>query len=107
MESALVEVAGQAVPYFLEVMPSEYKDTWAKLSEAKKSQIAAQAKMVKLSSPYQVKNFWDTRDLREVAPVMEKVEMVKESKEVEEAPKSTITYNVDGMAEAFAKRFKK
>jgi hypothetical protein len=32
--------------------------------------------------------------------------MVKESKEVE-APKSTITYNVDGMAEAFAKRFKK
>lgn len=106
MESALVEVAGQAVPYFIEVMPSEYKDTWAKLSEAKKSSIAAQAKMVRLSSPYQVKNFWDTRDLREVAPVMEKVEMVSESK-VEEAAKSTITYNVDGMAEAFAKRFNK
>ena len=106
MESALVEVAGQTAPYFLEVMPSEYKDTWAKLSEAKKSQITAQAKMVKLSSPYQVKNFWDTRDLREVAPVMEKVEMVSESKATEEKA-STITYNVDGMAEAFAKRFNK
>ena len=106
MESALVEVAGQTAPYFIEVMPSEYKDTWAKLSEAKKSAITAQAKMVKLSSPYQVKNFWDTRDLREVAPVMEKVEMVSESKVVE-ANKSTITYNVDGMAEAFAKRFNK
>ena len=76
MESALVEVAGQTAPYFLEAMPSEYKETWAKLSEAKKSAITAQAKMVKLTSPYQVKNFWDTRDLREVAPVMEKVEMI-------------------------------
>jgi len=106
MESALVEVAGQTAPYFIEVMPSEYKDTWAKLSEAKKSAITAQAKMVKLSSPYQVKNFWDTRDLREVAQVMEKVEMVSESKVTEEKS-STITYNVDGMAEAFAKRFNK
>lgn len=106
MESALVEVAGQTAPYFIEVMPSEYRETWTKLSEAKKSAIAAQAKMVKLSSPYQVKNFWDTRDLREVAPVMEKVEMVSESKVVEDK-KSTITYNVDGMAEAFAKRFNK
>ena len=106
MESALVEVAGQTAPYFIEVMPSEYKDTWAKLSEAKKSAITAQAKMVKLSSPYQVKNFWDTRDLREVAQVMEKVEMVSESKVTEEKA-STITYNVDGMAEAFAKRFNK
>ena len=106
MESALVEVAGQTAPYFIEVMPSEYKETWAKLSEAKKSTIVAQAKMVKLSTSYQVKNFWDTRDLREVSQVMEKVEMVNESK-VEEAAKSTITYNTDGMAEAFAKRFNK
>ena len=106
MESALVEVAGQTTPYFIEAMPSEYKETWTRLSEAKKTSIAAQAKMVKLSTPYQVKNFWDTRDLREVSQVMEKVEMVNESK-VEKAAKSTITYNTDGMAEAFAKRFNK
>ena len=106
MESALVEVAGQTEPYFVTAMPSEYRETWAKLSEAKKSAITAQAKMVKLSTPYQVKNFWDTRDLREVAPVMEKVEMVSESKEVE-APKSNITYNTDGIAEELAKRFNK
>jgi hypothetical protein len=105
MESALVEVAGQTEPYFVTAMPSEYKETWAKLSEAKKSAISAQARMVKLSTPYQVKNFWDTRDLREVAPVMEKVEMVSESKV--EAPKSNITYNTDGIAEELAKRFKK
>ena len=107
MESALVEVAGQNVPYFIEAMPSEYKDTWAKLSEAKKTAIAAQAKMVKLTSPYQVKNFWETRDLRETTPVMEKVEMINEAKKLEAPKSSTITYNTDGMAEALAARFKK
>jgi hypothetical protein len=107
MESALVEVAGQNVPYFIEAMPSEYKDTWAKLSEARKTAIAAQAKMVKLTSPYQVKNFWETRDLRETTPVMEKVEMINEAKKLEAPKSSTITYNTDGMAEALAARFKK
>lgn len=106
MESALVEVAGQTAPYFVEAMPSEYRDTWTALSETKKVQIAAQARMVKLTSPYQVKNFWDTRDLREVSRVMEKVEMIKESK-VAEAPKSTLTYSTEGIGEALAKRFKK
>ena len=107
MESALVEVAGQTAPYFLEAMPTEYKETWAKLSEAKKSAITAQAKMVKLTSPYQVKNFWETRDLRETTPVMEKVEMINEAKKLEEPKSTTITYNTDGMAEALAARFKK
>ena len=107
MESALVEVAGQNTPYFIEAMPSEYKDTWAKLSEARKTAIAAQAKMVKLTSPYQVKNFWETRDLRETTPVMEKVEMINEAKKLEAPKSTTITYSTDGMAEALAARFKK
>ena len=106
MESALVEVAGQTAPYFIEAMPSEYRETWETLSETKKVQIAAQARMVKLSSPYQVKNFWDTRDLREVTSVMEKVEMISESKVVE-APKTSITYSTEGIGDALAKRFKK
>ena len=107
MESALVEVAGQTEPYFITAMPSEYKETWSKLSEAKKSAIAAQAKMVKLTSPYQVKNFWETRDLRETTPVMEKVEMINEARKLEAPKSSTITYNTDGMAEELAKRFNK
>jgi len=107
MEGALVEVAGQTAPYFVEAAPSEYKEIWNTLSEAKKNQLTAQAKMVKLSTPYQVANFWQTRDLREVAPVMEKVEMITESKQVEEPKKSNIGYDVTGMAEEIAKRFKK
>jgi len=106
MEGALVEVANQATPYFLEAAPAEYKEIWNTLSEAKRNQLEAQAKMVKLTTPYQVRNFWQTRDLREVASVMEKLIVVNESKATE-APKSTIGYDVTDVAAQIAKRFKK
>jgi uncharacterized protein YoxC len=100
-------IAGAPVenePTVLAAMPSEYRETWNRLSEAKKNQILAQAKYHKLDTEYQVRNFWQQRDLRETSTVMEKVEMVSE-KVVEKV--STLPYNMDGMAESFAKRFKK
>jgi hypothetical protein len=105
MESAqlIVESAGRQ-PYFIEVMPSEYNEAWANLSESKKSQIMAQANYHTLKTEYQVANFWQTRDLREVAPTMEKVAMVAESKT--EEVKSSL-YDVTGYADAFKKRFQK
>lgn len=106
MEGALVEVANQEVPYFVEAAPVEYKEIWNNLSEAKRNQLTAQSKLVRLTTPYQVRNFWQTRDLREVASVMEKVEMIKESAEV--APKKTsITYDTADIAAQLAARFKK
>ena len=108
MEGALVEVAGQTTPYFVEAAPSEYKEIWNTLSEAKRNQLTAQSKMVKLSTPYQVRNFWQTRDLREVSSVMEKVEMIKESTQTETPKKSTtITYDTTEIAAQLAARFKK
>jgi len=100
-------IAGAPVenePTVLAAMPSEYRETWNRLSEAKKNQILAQAKYHKLETEYQVRNFWQQRDLRETSTVMEKVEMVSE-KVVEKV--STLPYNMDGMAESLAKRFKK
>jgi hypothetical protein len=100
-------IAGAPVenePIVLAAMPSEYRETWNRLSEGKKNQILAQAKYHKLDTEYQVRNFWQQRDLRETSTVMEKVEMVSE-KVVEKV--STLPYNMDGMAESFAKRFKK
>ena len=91
-------------PNVLSMMPTEYKEAWAGLSEAKKSQILAQSKYHVLETAYQVANFWQTRDLRETAPVMEKVAMVKESKE-EQA--STIGYDTTDIAAQIAKRFNK
>ena len=90
-------------PAVISMMPAEYKDTFAKLSEAKKNSILAQSKMHKLESAYQVANFWQTRDLREVSQVMEKVTMVKESAEV----KPTIGYDMTEIAAQIAAKFNK
>ena len=92
-------------PLVIAAMPSEYKETWNALSEAKKNQLLAQSKYHRLETEYQVRNFWQTRDFREVAPVMEKVEIVNEAVESVEAP--TLPYNMEGVAESFNKRFKK
>ena len=88
----------------ISMMPTEYHATWNKLSESKRNQILAQAKMVKLETSYQVANFWQTRDLRETAPVMEKIAMVNESEVIET---KTIGYDTTGIAAEIAKRFKK
>ena len=100
----VVESAG-AQPLFISLMPSEYAEAWANLSEAKQNQIIAQAKYHTLNTEYQVANFWQTRDLRDTRVEMEKVAMVNEAKAEEVKP--TLGYDVSGMAEEFKKRFNK
>ena len=89
-------------PSVIKLMPTEYHDTWTKLSEGKKNQIMAQSKYHKLETAYQVANFWQTRDLREVAPVMEKIAMVNESAD---APVQTLGYDATEIGAEIAKRF--
>jgi hypothetical protein len=91
-------------PNVIAMMPAEYQETWSKLSEGKKNQILAQSKYHRLETSYQVANFWQTRDLRETAPVMEKIAMVAESAEVET---KTIGYDVTEIGAEIAKRFRK
>jgi hypothetical protein len=43
--------------------PEEYKAIWESLAPAVQESINAQAKFYKLESPYQIKNFWQTRNL--------------------------------------------
>ena len=101
--SLIGNVITESTPNVIAMMPIEYHETWGKLSEGKKSQIMAQSKMHKLETAYQVANFWQTRDLRETAPVMEKLNMLKESKET----KSTIGYDTSDIAAQIANKFKK
>ena len=102
--STLIVENRNAEPFFIAAMPTEYSEAWETLTEGKKNQIIAQSKYHKLETEYQVRNFWQTRDLREAAPVMEKLEMVKESKEEK---KEGLGYDVSGYADAFKKRFNK
>lgn len=99
----ITESAGQE-PLFISAMPAEYNEAWSNLSEAKQNQIIAQAKYHTLNTEYQIANFWQTRDLRDTAVVMEKVAMVKESK-TEETP--SLGYDASVYSDAFKKRFNK
>lgn len=105
IESSQLIVENRNVePFFLAAMPVEYRGAWENLSESKKNQIEAQSKYHTLNTEYQVRNFWQTRDLRDTKIEMEKVEMVKESK-TEEVNKPA--YDVSSYAEELKKRFKK
>jgi len=102
--SQLIVENKNAEPFFLAAMPLEYKETWENLSEAKQNQVAAQSKYHTLNTEYQVRNFWQTRDLRETKVDLNKVAMVNESK-TEDKP--SLGYDASSYAEAFKKRFNK
>lgn len=101
--SKLVTDAESNEPNVTKLMPIEYKEAWNSLSESKKNQIIAQSKYHKLETEYQVTNFWQTRDLREVTSVMERVAMIKENVEV----KPVVGYDTTDISAAIHKKFKK
>jgi hypothetical protein len=103
--SSLIKADNTNEPNVITMMPEEYKETWSKLSEAKKTALLAQSKYHKLETSYQVRNFWQTRDLRDVAVVMEKVETVNEA--AVEAPAKKPLYDLTNVKEEIAKKFKK
>ena len=102
--NAIVEAKNDE-PFFMTAIPAEYKEKFEGLSESKKAQITAQSNYHNLKTEYQVRNFWETRDLREVKVNLEKLETVNESVKTEEADKPL--YDVSGYADSFNKRFKK
>jgi len=101
--NALTPSAGNE-PIVLTSMPSEYRETWNKLSESKKNQLLAQSKYHNLKTEYQVRNFWQTRDFRETVVNMEKIQFVAENKIEETSNK--LPYDLTEMKVAFAKKFK-
>jgi hypothetical protein len=103
--SQLIVENRNAQPFVIEAMPVEYKEKWESLSESKQAQILAQSQYFNLNTEYQVANFWQTRDLRESKPNMERLEMVNEKKSVQEETKPI--YDVSNYAEELKKRFKK
>ena len=55
--SSLIKADNTSEPNVIAMMPEEYKETWSKLSEAKKTALLAQSKYHKLETSYQVRNF--------------------------------------------------
>lgn len=46
---------------WVENAPEEYKKIWESLDETAKKTLVAQSRSYKLETPYQIKNFWETR----------------------------------------------
>ena len=101
---AVVE-AKNSEPFFITAIPAEYKEKFESLTEAKQNQIKAQANYHTLNTEYQVRNFWETRDLREVKVDLEKLAAVNESAVTEK--KDEPLYDVSNYAESLKKGFKK
>jgi hypothetical protein len=102
--NAVVEARNEE-PFFMTAAPAEYKEKFESLTEGKQNQIKAQANYHTLKTEYQVRNFWETRDLREVKVDLEKLAAVNESATTEK--KDEPLYDVSGYAESLKKRFKK
>lgn len=48
---------------FIDEIPEEYAQVWESLNEGHKQSIIAQSNFYRLETPYQIKNFWSTRQL--------------------------------------------
>ena len=87
-------------------MPAEYAPVWESLSEGHQQSIVAQSHFYNLDTPYQIKNFWSTRQLG-AKPVG--VQKLDESENVAESAK-TQAYSSDYMkyiASALEQKFQK
>lgn len=71
---AIVTKKNENVPAYIQFMPVEYKEIYEAMTDREKSTLAAQAYGYQLISPYQVKNFWQTRNL---TGIQERIELNK------------------------------
>ena len=90
---------------FIDEMPDEYKPVWESLTEGHQQSIIAQSHFYNLSTPYQIRNFWSTRNLG-VSPVG--LQKLQENESINENQKPSFGYSNDYMnyiAESLGKKF--
>ena len=105
--TSLTQVQESDLPV-IALMPVEYKETWDKLSEGKRTELLAQSKFHNTNSKYEVKSFWQTRDMRETSVNMDKVSSMNESNiHMSAKPASSLPYDLEEMKAAINKQFKK
>lgn len=90
---------------FIDEMPDEYREVWESLSEGHQQSIVAQSHFYNLNTPYQIRNFWSTRNLG-VSPVG--LQKLQEGEMINENQKPSFGYSNDYMnyiAESLGKKF--
>lgn len=106
-ESALASV--EVNEKWLTEMPTEYLGLWESASSDMKDRITRQAKMFRLETSYQIKNFWQTRGLGKVSESLSD-NVITESKKAELLKESnSLGYSTEylqNISESLGKRFK-
>ena len=106
-ESALASV--EVNEKWLTEMPTEYLGLWESATADLKDRITRQAKMFRLETSYQIKNFWQTRGLGKptenvnegVINESKKAELIKESNSLGYSPEY-----IQNISESLGRRFK-
>ena len=66
---------------FIDEMPENYAPIWESLNEGQKQSIIAQSNFYNLETPYQIKNFWSTRQLGAKPVGLQKLQESQETTE--------------------------
>lgn len=61
---AVLNKTNENIPNYVRFMPEKYKSVFESMTDGERNWVAAQANNFQLNTPYQVKSFWDSRDLR-------------------------------------------
>lgn len=92
---------------FIDEMPAEYAQVWESLSEGHQASIVAQSNFYNLDTPYQIKNFWSTRQLG-AKPVgvqkLDESENVAESAKPQAYSSDYMNYIASALEQKFPKR---
>lgn len=90
---------------FIDEMPEEYTQIWESLNEGIKQSIVAQSNFYRLDTPYQIKNFWSTRQLNAKVVGLQKLQ---ESEQVQTSATQSYANNyMENIANALEQRFQK
>ena len=63
---AVITAKNQAIPTYLKYIPADCKEMYANMNESEKADIARQASLHRLTTPYHVSTFWHSIDLNGV-----------------------------------------
>lgn len=91
---------------FVDEAPEEYAQIWESLNEGHKQSLIAQASFYNLETPYQINNFWSTRQLGRNLGLQKLVEnQTIESSEAQAAPKAYSSEYLNWIAESLEGKF--
>jgi hypothetical protein len=91
---------------FIDEAPEEYAQIWESLNEGHRQSLIAQSAFYNLETPYQIKNFWSTRQLGRNIGLQKLVENENiETNETQVAPKGYSNDYLNAIAQALEGKF--